>query len=149
MSEHRARIAWTRDEKEFGYETYSRDHEWTFECGISVRASAAPDFFGNSDRVDPEEAFVASLASCHMLTFLALAARKRLVVEAYEDDAAGTLEKNEAGDLALTRVVLRPRVTFDASVDLSGDALQRMHERAHHACFLANSVKTSIDVEPR
>ncbi len=98
--------------------------------------------------MDPEEAFVASLASCHLLTFLALAAHDRLVVEAYEDEAEGTMAKNEDGRLAITRVVLRPRVAFGGDMP-SADAVARLHARAHAECFIANSVRTEVVVESR
>src|SRR5262249_5752003 len=103
---------------------------------------------GDAKRVDPEAAFVAALSSCHMLTFLAIAARKRLVVDTYEDDATGFLEKNAAGKLAVTRVVLRPRVAF-ARAAPSADALADLHERAQRDCLVANSVRTDVAVEAR
>jgi organic hydroperoxide reductase OsmC/OhrA len=146
MSEHRATIDWERGGVEFRYETYPRAHHWTFEGGIRVDASSAPDFLGEASRVDPEEAFVASLSSCHMLTFLALAARRRLVVERYRDEAVGFLEKNEQGRLAMTRVVLRPRIEFAG--EQPGDAeIARLHEKAHEHCFIANSVRSEVRVE--
>src|SRR4029453_10925941 len=101
-----------RGDREFTYDTYSRDHTWRFDGGALVAGSAAPGYLGNPKNVDPEEAFVAAVASCHMLTFLAIAARKRLVVERYEDEAVGHMEKNDAGKLAITRVALRPAVRF-------------------------------------
>jgi organic hydroperoxide reductase OsmC/OhrA len=146
MSEHCAKISWKRTTEDFAYENYSRDHEWRFESGSSIAASAAPEFSGNPKRVDPEEALVASLSSCHMLTFLALAARKRLVVDSYLDDAVGIMEKNEDGKLAITRVELRPRVEFGEPVP-SGDVIERMHHKAHDHCFIANSVKTQVSVK--
>ena len=112
MSEHRVHLSWQRGGRDFRYESYPRDHVWRFEGGVEVPASAAPAFLGSAERVDPEAAFVAALSSCHMLSFLAIASRKRLVVDSYEDDATGFLEKNQAGKLAVTRVVLRPRVAF-------------------------------------
>ena len=143
MSEHRAELVWHRGDVEFTYETYSRDHTWTFDSGVEVGASAAPAFRGNVERVDPEEAFVASIASCHMLTFLAIAAKKRFDVRSYRDSAVGHLEKNEEGRLAITRVELRPRVEFDG--DPPDEAtLAHMHESAHQNCFIANSVRTTI-----
>ena len=146
MSEHRADLIWRRGGGDFAYETYSRDHTWIFDNGNEVRASAAPGFRGSPDRVDPEEAFVASIASCHMLTFLAIAAKKRYCVRSYRDSAVGHLEKNESGRLAITRVELRPQVEFDG--DPPGDAeLARMHEAAHENCFIANSVRTRVDIE--
>ncbi len=147
MSEHRVRVDWQRGDAEFSYEGYPRSHSWSFEGGIDVPASAAPDYLGDASRVDPEEAFVASLSSCHMLTFLALAARKRLVVDRYRDDAVGFMEKNEEGRLAVTRVELRPRIEF-AGEPPSDDVLARLHEQAHEHCFIANSVRTRVSVEP-
>jgi len=148
MSEHRVQVSWERGGIDFGYETYPRDHRWRFAGGVEVPASAAPDFRGDAKRVDPEAAFVAALSSCHMLTFLAIASRKRLVVDSYEDDAIGYLEKNEAGKLAITRVVLRPRVAF-AGAAPSAETVADLHERAHRECFIANSVRTDVSVEAR
>jgi organic hydroperoxide reductase OsmC/OhrA len=148
MSEHRVRVRWERGSVDFGYETYPRDHVWDFEGGVRVPATAAPQFRGNPERVDPEAAFVAALSSCHMLTFLAIASRKRLVVDAYEDDAVGQLAKNEAGKLAMTRVVLRPRVDF-AGAAPAPEVIAELHERAHRECFIANSVVTQVEVEAR
>jgi organic hydroperoxide reductase OsmC/OhrA len=147
VSEHRATIDWQRGGAEFSYEAYPRDHAWTFEGGTRVAASAAPDYRGSPERVDPEEAFVAAVASCHMLTFLALAARKRLVVERYRDHAVGVLEKNEEGRLALTRVTLRPEIDFGGDARPDDAALARLHEQAHEHCFIANSVRSEIRVE--
>ncbi len=146
MSEHRATVAWRRDSDDFTYQGYTRDHTWTFEGGTSVAASAAPAYLGSAARVDPEEAFVAALSSCHMLTFLAIAAKKRLVVDAYRDAAVGFMEKNEAGQLAVTRVVLRPEIAFSEEAP-DGDALARLHHLAHEQCFIANSVRTEVTVE--
>src|SRR5215467_11760062 len=103
MSEHTATIRWRRETPDFAYESYNRDHDWSFDAGITVRASANPAYHGSESCVDPEEAFVAGLASCHMLTFLAIAARKRYVVDGYRDQAVGVLGKDAAGRLALTR----------------------------------------------
>ena len=101
MSEHTATVEWTRGSADFTAESYNRNHHWTFDAGITVRASATPAYQGGADCVDPEEAFVASLSSCHMLTFLALAARKRYVVDRYRDEAVGLLDKDAAGRLPL------------------------------------------------
>ncbi len=147
MSEHRASIDWKRGDAEFTYDTYTRGHTWRFEGGTVVEASAAPAYLGDASRVDPEEAFVASVASCHMLTFLAIAARKRVVVDAYEDDAVGVMEKNEDGKLAVTRVTLRPRIAF-AGDPPPPETVERTHEQAHGHCFIANSVRAEIRVEP-
>ena len=149
MSEHRATIEWRRETPDFAYETYNRDHDWRFDAGVTVRASANPAYLGSEKCVDPEEAFVASLSSCHMLTFLALAARKQYVVDAYKDKAVGVLDKDTAGHLAMTRVTLRPQVTFSGEKVPGPEELRQLHERAHHACFIANSVKTEVVVEPQ
>jgi organic hydroperoxide reductase OsmC/OhrA len=143
VSEHRVSVRWIRETADFAVAGYNRDHVWRFEGGQEVPASAAPAYLGSADRVDPEEAYVAALSSCHMLTFLAVAARKRLVVDRYEDDAVGHLEKNDDGKLAITRVTLRPRVAFAGHApDAAG--LAKIHERAHAECFIANSVRTEV-----
>jgi len=148
MSEYRVTVSWRRQSAGFTYEEYNREHTWSFDAGIQVRASAAPAFRGKLDCVDPEEAFVAALSSCHMLTFLAIASRKRLVVDSYEDDAVGYMEKNAEGKLAVTRVILRPRIKFSGPEAPTGDQLAKLHEHSHHECFIANSVLTEVTVEP-
>jgi organic hydroperoxide reductase OsmC/OhrA len=147
MSEHQATIAWTRESSDFGYKSYNRSHAWRFEGGEEVRASAAPEYLGDRTRVNPEEALVASLSSCHMLTFLALAARRKLVVDRYTDSAVGYLEKNAEGRLAITRVELRPDVVF-APAAPSDEVLAALHHEAHEQCFIANSVRTQVTVLP-
>ena len=142
MSEHRATIRWQRSTEDFKYETYTRDHTWSFEAE-TVNASAAPKYLGTPERVDPEEAFVATLSSCHMLTFLAIAARKKLVVDSYADEAIGWMEKNEDGRLAVTRVELRPKIKF-AGDGPTPEQLEKMHHMSHEQCFIANSVKTEV-----
>lgn len=149
MSEHHAAVIWRRTSTDFTYDTYNRAHEWRFKGGVTIPASAAPAFRGDADRVDPEEAYVASLSSCHMLTFLAIAARKRLGVDSYEDNAVGYMEKNAKGKLAITRVMLCPRVRFTADVSISRSDLDAMHHASHADCFIANSVTTEIHVEPQ
>lgn len=146
MSEHKATISWNRGAPEFTYETYSRDHAWRFDGGVEVAGSAAPSYKGSPERVDPEEALVAAISSCHLLTFLALAARKRFVVERYDDEAVGFMEKNEAGKLAITRVELRPKIVFGGEAQPSADEIERLHHLAHENCFIANSVKTEVTV---
>ncbi|MEU4603579.1 OsmC family protein [Kribbella sp. NPDC023972] len=145
MSEHVVDVSWSRGEHEFTYDTYNRDHEWRFDGGITVPASANPTYLGNPGPVDPEEAFVAALSSCHMLTFLAIAARKRLVVDAYDDHAVGVMAKNEAGRLAITQVTLHPKIVWGGP-EPDAEALERMHHRAHLECFIANSVTTEVTV---
>lgn len=145
MSEHQATIHWQNDGTDLDYDRYSRDHRWEM-AGNTIAASAAPEFKGGAGRVDPEAALVAALASCHMLTFLAIAARRRVVVRSYTDRAVGWLEKNADGQLAITRVELRPEVTFAPGTELSPDELARLHDSAHRNCFIANSVRTEVTV---
>jgi len=150
MSEHHAGVRWKRTSPDFTYDTYNRAHEMRFKDGaIVLPASSAPAFKGDAGRVDPEEAFVASLSSCHMLTFLAICARKRLTVESYEDDAVGHLEKGEGGKLWMTRVKLRPRVRFASGSQPDDKTLAEIHHKSHEECFIANSVKTDVAVEPQ
>jgi organic hydroperoxide reductase OsmC/OhrA len=149
MSEHHASVRWRRTSADFTYNTYNRAHEVRFNNGaIVVPGSAAPAFRGDVDRVDPEEALVGSLSACHMLTFLAICARKRLIVDSYEDDAVGIMEKNPDGKLWVSRVTLRPRITFAAGTSPDSAVLAEIHHHSHEECFIANSVKTIVSVEP-
>jgi organic hydroperoxide reductase OsmC/OhrA len=148
VSEHRAHIVWSKATESFGYEEYNRDHTWEFpKSSRIVEASAAPKYRGSLERVDPEEALVAAISSCHMLTFLAVCARRGIVVERYDDDAIGWLEPNERKRLAITRVVLKPNVTFAPGHRPDDATLDEIHEKSHEGCFIANSVKTTITVE--
>jgi organic hydroperoxide reductase OsmC/OhrA len=149
MSEHVAEIVWKRTTESFAYDHYNRAHDWRFDGGVVVPGSAAPGYKGDLDRVDPEEAFVAALSSCHMLTFLAIAAKKKLTVDAYEDRAVGRMEKNANGKLAVTSVDLRPRVTFAPGVEVDAATLKKMHHDAHENCFIAQSVKTLVIVHSK
>jgi organic hydroperoxide reductase OsmC/OhrA len=150
MSTHHASIVWKRTSADFTYDTYNRAHEVRFKSGaIVLPSSSAPAFKGDADRVDPEEAFVGSLSSCHMLTFLAICARKRLTLDSYEDDASGTLEKGESGKLWMAHVTLRPRVRFAPGSSVDRATLDQIHHLAHADCFIANSVKTEVSVEPQ
>ena len=145
MSEHRATVHWNRSGREFSYKEYSRDHVWKFVGGSDVGASAAPQYLGDPALVDPEEAFVASVSSCHMLTFLALAARDGFVVDDYQDEAIGEMERNEQKRMAITKITLRPNITWGGEAP-SDEQLAKLHEGAHKHCFIANSVKTEITV---
>ena len=144
MSEHRATLKWSRGDNGFGYRDYSRDHEWTFPSGQTLRASAAPKYLGNEDCVDPEEAYVASLASCHMLTFLAVASMQGFVLDRYEDEAVGLLAPNENKKMFIKRVTLRPRTEFSGDKQPNREQLEALHHKAHEECFIANSVITEI-----
>jgi organic hydroperoxide reductase OsmC/OhrA len=146
MSEHHASIVWRRTSQDYTYQTYNRAHEWRF-AATTVPASATKDYRGDAERVNPEEALVAALSSCHMLTFLAIAAKRKLSLDSYSDDAVGVMEKNEAGRLAITRVTLRPKIVWSEGITVPREDLDRMHHEAHEGCFIANSVKTEVTVE--
>lgn len=149
--EYRATISWRRSGEGFTKGLYSRAHEWRFDGGIVVPASASPSVvplpMSRDDAVDPEEAFIAALSSCHMLTFLDLARRAGLIIDRYEDEAIGTIERIGPGKMAISRVTLRPRIVFQDSVP-DGATLDGLHHHAHEACFIANSVTTEITIEP-
>ena len=147
MSEHKATVEWKRETENFSYESYDRDHVVTFDGGVRVPASAAPAYRGNPAHVDPESALVGALSSCHMLTFLAVACKKQFVVDSYRDQAVGFLEKNAKGKLAVTRVILRPKITFGGTTPPTPEQMTALHARAHAECFIANSVLTDVTVE--
>lgn len=149
MSEHTVSVLWKRSGEEFHYDHFSRAHTWSFDGGVVVPATAAPAFHGEPERVDPEEAYVAALSSCHMLTFLAIAARKRFVVEQYADQAVGMLTKNEHGKLWMSRVSLRPKVVFSGEKRPTAAEIAAMHHTAHENCFIALSVQSEVSIEPQ
>jgi organic hydroperoxide reductase OsmC/OhrA len=145
MSEHRIALDWNAGDAPFTYETYPRNHTIRFKDGQEiVTLSASPAYRGDGTKADPEDLLVAALSSCHMLSFLAICAKKRLTVTSYQDEAVGFLEKDGAR-LWISRVILRPRVEADADAE----TLSQVHHMAHEACFIANSVRTEVTVEPR
>jgi organic hydroperoxide reductase OsmC/OhrA len=152
MSDYTAVISWQRNGAVFTDQKYSREHRWAFDGGIEIPASSSPQVVplphSLAAAVDPEEAFVASLSSCHMLWFLSIAARQGFVVDSYRDEATGVMGKNADGRLAVTRVTLRPDVTFAGSERPSTSQHTAMHHEAHERCFIANSVKTDVCCEP-
>lgn len=152
MSQYTATISWERGGARFTDNRYSRAHRWHFDGGIEIPASASPQVIplplSLAEAVDPEEAFVASLASCHMLWFLSIAAKQGFVVETYRDEATGLIGKNADGKLAMTEVALRPRVTFVVDARPSPEQHEAMHHEAHELCFIANSVTTNVRCEP-
>lgn len=149
---HLATIKWTNpvDGPEFLKGRYSREHSWSFDGGFSIQASPAPSVvpapWSTPGVIDPEEAFVASLSSCHMLTFLWFAARAGFVVETYEDAAAGEMAKNEKGVPWVAVVTLNPKITWSAEKQPTAEELDKLHHQAHEQCFIANSVKTEIKI---
>jgi len=152
MSEYFAQVNWKRDSDEnFIDNKYSRGHEWVFDGGVTVPASASPHIvplpYSVEENVDPEEAFIASLSSCHMLFFLSIAAQKKYVVDSYVDDAVGIMEKDSDGNISITRVTLKPYVQFSGEKKPTMEQLEKMHHQSHKQCFIANSVKTEIVTE--
>ncbi len=153
MSTYSAKISWCRNGQVFTDNRYSRGHAWSFDGGIEVPASSSPQVvplpMSVEAAVDPEEAFVAALSSCHMLWFLSLAAKRGHVVESYVDDAIGVMAKNEAGRLAMTSVTLRPLVVFSGAKLPDDAALDALHHAAHEQCFIAHSVRSEVRIEAR
>lgn len=153
MATYTARVEWQRGEQKFTDNRYSRAHTWQFDGGTVVPASSSPSVvplpMSSAAAVDPEEAFVASLASCHMLWFLSIAAQRGYRVDAYVDDAAGIMAKNHAGRLAMTAVTLRPQVTFGGTQLPDRPALEALHHAAHAECFIAASIRSEVRIEPR
>ncbi len=151
MSTYSATTRWSRNAAVFTDNRYSRAHVWEFDGGARVPASSSPQVLppplSDPAGVDPEEAFVASLSSCHLLWFLAIAAKRGYVVDGYVDAAEGVMAKNAEGRLAMTRVTLRPRVTYAGDNAPSADETRALHHAAHQQCFIANSVKTEVLVE--
>ncbi|QFU22405.1 OsmC family protein [Shewanella eurypsychrophilus] len=152
MSEYFAKVTWSRQESEnFVDNQYSRGHEWIFDGGVVVPASSSahivPLPFSVATNVDPEEAFVASLSSCHMLFFLSIAAKRKFVIDDYTDNAVGVMSKGETGKMAMTQVILRPKVRFCGDKQPSLAMLEKMHHQSHDQCFIANSVKTEVITE--
>jgi organic hydroperoxide reductase OsmC/OhrA len=152
MSTYTATIRWSRNGAEgFAKGQYSRAHEWVFDGGVTIPASPSPHIvpqpWSDLNAVDPEEAFVASLSSCHMLFFVDLARRGGFVADDYVDEAEGMLEKRDDGKMWMSHVTLRPRVTWGGDKRPSEADIAGLHHRAHDACFIANSVTTKVTVE--
>ncbi|WP_428610197.1 OsmC family protein [Sedimenticola sp.] len=152
MSEYSARVVWERGEANFLDNRYCRGHRWEFDGGASVPASSSPHVvplpLSVEANVDPEEAFVASLSSCHMLFFLSLAAQQGFLVDSYVDDAIGVMGKDANGKTAMLRVALRPLIRFGGEQQPTASQLNALHHQSHELCFIANSVKTEVVVEP-
>jgi organic hydroperoxide reductase OsmC/OhrA len=151
--EYKATVAWSRRGGEpFTDNRYSRGHTWTFDGGITVPASSAPSSvrlpYSVAEAVDPEEALVAAASSCHMLTFLFLAAKDGFVVENYRDEATGVMTKNERGKLFISTITLRPAIAFGGDKRPSAAELEALHHHAHEECYIANSVRAEVVVEP-
>src|SRR4029453_4559396 len=152
MSTYIATIRWERGDQPFTDTRYSRAHTWLFDGGVEVPGSSSPHSvpppYSRADAVDPEEAFVASLSSCHMLWFLSIAAKRGFCVNSYVDNAEGVMTRNAPGKLAMTQVPLHPRVDFVGNPSPAISDVEAMHHKAHDECFIANSVKTEVRCEP-
>lgn len=152
MSQYTAQIQWRCDTDSFLENRYSRAHSWTFDGGVTVAASSSPSVvpepWSVSANVDPEEAFVASLSSCHMLWFLSLAQNSGYEVASYSDNASGIMSKNSQNRLAITQVTLYPEVIFSDSTSIEKETINSLHTAAHEKCFIANSVTSSISINP-
>jgi organic hydroperoxide reductase OsmC/OhrA len=151
MSSYIATIRWTRDPStDFARGQYSRAHTWEFDGGLTVPASPSPHVvpapWNDPNGVDPEEAFVASLSSCHMLFFVDYARRAGFVVDSYVDEAEGVLDKRPDGKMAMTLLTLRPKITFSGANPPTPEEIADLHHRAHEDCFIANSVTTEVTI---
>ena len=145
------KIFWKKNlDEAFVDSKYNRSHTWSFDGGIEIPASSSPHVvpvpMSNESAVDPEEAFVAAISSCHMLWFLSIAAEKSFIVESYEDNAIGVLGKNGEGKLAMTKITLKPKVNFNDTIVPTNEQVDELHRLAHEKCFIANSVKTKITI---
>jgi organic hydroperoxide reductase OsmC/OhrA len=151
MSNYTATVVWERSAGEpFTDNRYGRGHSWSFDGGVSFRASSSPHVvprYSDPSGVDPEEAFVASLSSCHMLTFLYLAAKRGLVVNRYQDVSEGMMAKNEKGRMWVSQVILHPHVDWEGDVPEAA-VREELHHLAHEECFIANSVRTEVRCQP-
>ena len=152
MSLYTAEVLWLRNEGDFAGNRYSRRHLLRFDGGLEVPGSSSPHVvplpMSDASALDPEEAFVSSLSSCHMLWFLSIAAKRKFCVDRYFDAATGVMEKNAEGKVAMTVVTLHPDVMFSGERQPTREELDRLHHEAHDACFIANSVKTEVRCEP-
>jgi organic hydroperoxide reductase OsmC/OhrA len=152
MASYTAQIIWQRGDQDFLGNRYSRKHRILFDGGIEVAGSSSPHVvplpMSDAAAVDPEESFVASLSSCHMLWFLSIAAKKKFCVDSYADSASGIMARNAEGKYAMTVVTLKPAVVFSGLPRPSTDEIHHMHHEAHEECFIANSVKTDVRCEP-
>ena len=151
MSEHKATISWKRTSEEFLKGKFSREHSWKFDGGLTVPASPSPSVvpmpYSNPANIDPEEAYVASISSCHMLTFLFFAAKQGFQVDSYEDEAVGVMAKNEKGVAWVSTVTLNPKINYSGAKLPSAGEVEHLHHLAHGQCFIANSIKTTVTVK--
>jgi len=146
MSEHRTSLQWARNGGPFTRGNYFSAHEIRFSGGQTLQAAPSPELGGDAAHADPEQLLLSALSSCHMLTFLAVCANRGYVVDSYSDDAVATLAKNSDGKTAVVQATLSPKVAFSGARQPTPDEYAKLHERAHAGCFIANSVKTIVEV---
>jgi organic hydroperoxide reductase OsmC/OhrA len=149
MTAHQVALRWQRRSPDFDYQTFDRTHTLHFSGGQMLQGSASPVYLGNPALTNPEEVLIASLSSCFMLTFLSIAARKRLVGESYEDEAECELGKNAHGKTMISRIVLRPKVVFDPNRQPDPETLAELYRKAEENCFVSNSLRSEVAVAPR
>jgi len=151
MHQYFAQVAWQRSAQTFSDNKYSRGHQWTFDGGLSVPASSSPLSvplpFSVEANVDPEEALIAALSSCHMLFFLSFACKRGFCVDSYEDKASGIMEKNAAGKMAITRITLVPHVVFSGDKQPTKEDIDALHHQSHEHCYIANSINAEVIIE--
>ena len=148
MSEHRVSLQWSRNGGPFARGNYDSSHAIRYSAGQTLTGSPSPDYGGSGAHANPEQLLLSALSSCHMLTFLAVAANRGYVVDSYADDAVATLGKNAEGKMAVLEAVLAPKVAFSGDRQPTAEEYAKLHERAHAACFIANSVRTAVSVRP-
>jgi organic hydroperoxide reductase OsmC/OhrA len=150
MSEYKAIIRWKNSGPDFLKGRFSRDHTWTFDGGVVVPASASPSVvpppLSNPANVDPEEAFVAAVSSCHMLTFVYLAGKAQFQVESYDDEAVGVMTKNEKGVPWVSAITLHPKIIYGGAKHPTPAEAEALHHKAHEYCYVAASIKTQVTV---
>ncbi len=144
MHTFKTNLEWTRI-NDFSYETFNRDHLIRFSNNLLIKSSAAVDFFGNNQLINPEELLTASLSSCHMLTFLAIASKAKVVVENYKDEATSFLGKNTEGKLTIIKIILKPKITFLGEPP-GYEKIKKMHKQAHQNCFIAQTLKAEVEI---
>lgn len=152
MSEHYAKVSWQRSTSEaFSDSKYSREHQWHFDGGMVIKASSSPHVvplpYSVETNVDPEEAFIASVSSCHMLFFLAFAAKSNFIIDEYIDDAIGLMEKGADNRTSITKITLRPKVVFSGELQPTKVDVEELHRQSHERCFIANSINSKVVVE--
>jgi organic hydroperoxide reductase OsmC/OhrA len=151
MQQFEAQIHWQRGSQAFSDNRYSRAHQWQFDGGLQVPCSSSPLSvplpMSDAGAIDPEEALVAALSSCHMLFFLSFAAQRGLIVDAYRDDAVGVMDRNAAGKKALTLITLRPAIAFGGERQPGRAEIEAIHHDAHEQCYIANSIRADVVIE--